>query len=63
VTASGRHPAELRLALARAFADPELAPARAALFLDRHSVLAENAYDLILKLERQMEEAGGLELS
>jgi ABC-type phosphate/phosphonate transport system substrate-binding protein len=63
VTAFGRHPAELRLALARAFADPELTPARAALFLDRHSVLAENAYDLILKLERQMEQAGGLELS
>lgn len=63
VTAPGRDPAELRLALARAFNDPELAHAREALFLDRHSVLAGDAYDLILNLERQMEEAGGLELS
>ncbi len=63
VTAPGRDPAELRLALARAFDDPELAHARATLFLDRHSVLAGDAYDLILNLERQMEEAGGLELS
>src|SRR5262245_5109869 len=63
VTAPGGDPAQLRLALASAFADPDLAPTREALFLDRHSVLAEDAYDLILKLERQMEEAGGLELS
>jgi ABC-type phosphate/phosphonate transport system substrate-binding protein len=62
VTARGRDPAELRLALARAFADPHLAQAREALFLDRHSILAEGAYDLILRLERQMEERGGLEL-
>jgi ABC-type phosphate/phosphonate transport system substrate-binding protein len=62
VTAAGRDPAELRLALVGAFADPDLAQVREALFLDRHSVLAETAYDLILKLERQMEEAGGLEL-
>ncbi|WP_119272674.1 phosphate/phosphite/phosphonate ABC transporter substrate-binding protein [Taklimakanibacter deserti] len=63
VTAAGRDPVRLRLALARAFADPELAPAREALFLDRHSILAEGAYDLILELERQMEKAGGLKLS
>ena len=62
VTAGGRDAAELRLALARAFADPDLAPAREALFLDGHSVLAANAYDLILELERRMEEAGGLRL-
>jgi ABC-type phosphate/phosphonate transport system substrate-binding protein len=62
VTAPGRDPAEFRLALARAFGDPHLAPAREALFLDRHSILAEDAYDLILRLERQMEARGGLEL-
>jgi ABC-type phosphate/phosphonate transport system substrate-binding protein len=62
VTASGRDPAELRQALAKAFADPDLAPAREALFLDGHSVLAADAYDIILNLERRMEEAGGLAL-
>ncbi len=62
VTAPGRDPAALRLALAKAFADPVLAQARDALFLDGHSVLAESAYDLILRLERQMEAAGGLTL-
>ena len=45
------------------FADPDLAATRGALFLDNHSILAENAYDLILRLERQMEERGGLKLS
>lgn len=63
VTGHGGDPAELRRALAGAFADPDLAVAREALFLDRHSILADNAYDLILALERQMEEAGGLKLS
>jgi ABC-type phosphate/phosphonate transport system substrate-binding protein len=63
VTKAGRSAAELRLALASAFADPDLAPAREALFLESHSVLAEGAYDLILKLEQQMEERGGLKLS
>lgn len=62
VTAPGNDPAPLRQALAKAFADPDLASARKALFLAGHSVLAAEAYDLILKLERQMEEAGGLEL-
>jgi ABC-type phosphate/phosphonate transport system substrate-binding protein len=62
VTAPGRDPAALRLALAQAFADPHLAPAREALFLAHHSVLAEGAYDLILKLEHEMEERGGLRL-
>jgi ABC-type phosphate/phosphonate transport system substrate-binding protein len=62
VTAAGRDPAGLRLGLAKAFADPDLAPAREALFLDRHSILADGAYDLILKLEGQMEELGGMRL-
>jgi ABC-type phosphate/phosphonate transport system substrate-binding protein len=63
VTAMGRDPAPLREALASAFADPDLAQARKALFLDGHSVLADGAYDLILSLERAMEEQGGLELT
>ena len=63
VTASRRDPADLRRALALAFADADLAVAREALFLDRHSVLAAGAYDLILKLEQQMEAAGGLRLT
>jgi hypothetical protein len=62
VTAHGRDPAELRLALAKAFADRALASAREALFLDRHSILAASAYDRILTLERQMEQSGGLRL-
>ncbi len=62
VTALGQDPVELRVALAQAFRDPDLAPSREALFLDRHSMLADEAYDLILNLERQMEDAGGLEL-
>jgi ABC-type phosphate/phosphonate transport system substrate-binding protein len=63
VTAPARDPAELRRALAKAFADPDLAQAREALFIDGHSVLAAGAYDIILNLERRMEEAGGLALS
>jgi len=62
VTGHGRDPARLRLALDRAFADPALASARQALFLDRHSILAADAYDLILALEQQMERSGGLKL-
>jgi len=62
VTVGGRDPAQLRLAFAGAFADPELAAAREALFLDSHSVLADDAYDIILDLERRMEDAGGLTL-
>ncbi|MGE0238271.1 MAG: phosphate/phosphite/phosphonate ABC transporter substrate-binding protein [Parvibaculaceae bacterium] len=63
VTATRRDPAGLRRALARAFVDPDLAAAREALFLTGHSILAEDAYDLILRLERQMEDAGGLRLA
>ncbi|MGE0005329.1 MAG: phosphate/phosphite/phosphonate ABC transporter substrate-binding protein [Parvibaculaceae bacterium] len=63
VTAGHRDPTDLRRALVHAFADPDLAQAREALFLDRHSVLADDAYDLILGLERQMEETGGLRLA
>ncbi len=62
VTAPGTDPAELRLALDKAFADPELAFAREALFLKDHSILAVSAYDRILTLERQMEQSGGLKL-
>lgn len=62
VTASGRQPEPLRQALARAFADPALAAAREALLLEGHSVLDHDAYDRILRLEDQMEQAGGLRL-
>jgi ABC-type phosphate/phosphonate transport system substrate-binding protein len=63
VTAVGGDPGALRLALAKTFTDPELAAAREALFLKSHSILADGAYDLILKLEQQMEEQGGLKLA
>ncbi len=62
VTALGSAAEPLRRALDEAFADPALAEARAALFLARHSILADDAYDLILRLEQDMEQAGGLEL-
>lgn len=62
VTARDRDPGVFRRALARAFADPDLASTRDALLLAGHSVLAEGAYDRILALERQMERAGGLRL-
>ncbi|WP_119388895.1 phosphate/phosphite/phosphonate ABC transporter substrate-binding protein [Taklimakanibacter lacteus] len=52
----------LRLALEKAFADPALADIREALFLSHHSVLAPEAYDLILRLEEKMQQGGGLEL-
>lgn len=62
VAAHGHDPAQLRRALEKAFADPTLASAREALFLDRHSILATGAYDRILTLEHQMEHLGGLRL-
>lgn len=62
VTAPDRDLDEWRLGLAEAFADANLAPAREALFLKDNSVLADGAYDLILKLEHRMEEQGGLRL-
>lgn len=52
----------LRDALDKAFADPALAETRQALFLEGHSVLAPEAYDLILRLEEKMQQGGGLEL-
>jgi ABC-type phosphate/phosphonate transport system substrate-binding protein len=55
-------PAELRAALGRAFADPCTAAAREALLLDGCDVLPAGAYDRILDLERQVEDAGGLAL-
>jgi ABC-type phosphate/phosphonate transport system substrate-binding protein len=62
VTERRRDPAPFRAALAKAFADQALASARDALFLARHSVLAEDAYDRILVLEDEMERGGGLKL-
>lgn len=62
VTAPGRDPAPFRLALDKAFADPALAAVREALLIAGHSMLAERAYDRILTLEEQMEQAGGLRL-
>jgi len=43
-----------RLAVLKAFADPTLADARAALLLDRVSVLPEDAYEKILELEAKL---------
>jgi ABC-type phosphate/phosphonate transport system substrate-binding protein len=48
--------------LARAFSDPELAHVRSALLLTGYSVLRESNYETILRLEQDMEEAGGLDL-
>lgn len=62
VTADRRAASALRHALDKAFADAALAAAREALFLDRHSILAADAYDRILTLEQQMEQSGGLRL-
>jgi ABC-type phosphate/phosphonate transport system substrate-binding protein len=62
VTAGDSDPADLRRALDKVFADPQLAAVREALFLEAHSILAASAYDRILMLERQMEESGGLRL-
>ena len=52
----------LRSALQMAFADPDLAHARADLLLSGYSVLEPSAYDRIIALEAQMEEQGGLAL-
>jgi ABC-type phosphate/phosphonate transport system substrate-binding protein len=62
VTAMSGDLAPLRQALHEAFTDPALAPAREALFLTRHSILAVEDYDLILRLEEKMEQAGGVQL-
>ena len=61
VTVSGNLEA-LRLALARAFADPELSEARDHLFLTGHSLLQPQVYDRITDLEKAMRSAGGLTL-
>ncbi len=53
----------IRQGLASAFADPETAVAREALFLSGFSVLDSRAYDRILDLESQMQKSGGLDLS
>lgn len=47
-------------ALAAAFSDPDSEPARQALFLDGFSVLPPGAYEIIPKLEREMQAKGGL---
>jgi ABC-type phosphate/phosphonate transport system substrate-binding protein len=63
---SGKRNAEraaLLEGLARAFSDPELAPARSALLLTGYSVLKDSDYDTILRLEQDMQEAGGLDLA
>lgn len=62
VTAMSGDVGPWRQALDKAFADPALAPAREALFLTRHSILAVEDYDLILRLEQNMEQAGGVKL-
>jgi len=59
ITRVGR-PQELREGLRLAFADPELQEVRAALLLSGVSVLDEQAYDRINRLEAEMEEAGGV---
>jgi ABC-type phosphate/phosphonate transport system substrate-binding protein len=51
-----------RRALAGAFSDPASEPARQALLLEGFSVLPADAYDRILRLEQQVEQAGGLRL-
>ena len=55
-------PASIRAALARAFADPDLAEARKALLLSGFSTLDVSAYDRITSLEAAMERGGGLAL-
>lgn len=52
----------IRRGLASAFADPDTAAARQALFLSGFSVLDPQAYDRILDLESQMQKSGGLDL-
>ena len=60
VTALAGDADRLRAALADVFADPALADAREALFLNGLSHLAPTAYDRIPELERAMELGGGL---
>jgi ABC-type phosphate/phosphonate transport system substrate-binding protein len=65
VTARHRSPHELarmRQAIAAAFADPELQPARDALFLSGCSPLDRSDYAIIAALERNLESHGGLAL-
>lgn len=65
VTARHRSPQELlrmRQAIAAAFADPELQPARDALFLSGCSPLDRSDYAIIAALERNLESHGGLAL-
>lgn len=62
VTRAGDVP-RLRLALTRAFTDPDLQNARDQLFLTGFSALDARDYQLILDLEDAMEKAGGLTLS
>lgn len=52
----------IRHGLANAFNDPDLAEAREALLISGLSVLDPQAYDLILSLETQLQQTGGLEL-
>jgi len=53
---------KLRAGIRQAFADPELQEVRAALLLSGVSVLDEQAYGRITRLEAEMEKAGGVEL-
>jgi ABC-type phosphate/phosphonate transport system substrate-binding protein len=65
VTAGHRSTQELlrmRQALAAAFADPQLQPARDALFLSGCSPLDRSDYAIIAALERNLESRGGLAL-
>lgn len=55
-------PVRLREGLRRAFADPELKEARAALLLSGVSVLDEGEYARITRLEAEMEQGGGVQL-
>jgi ABC-type phosphate/phosphonate transport system substrate-binding protein len=55
-------PVQLREGLVRAFADPELGDVRGALLLSGVSGPDLAAYDRILRLEAEMEKAGGLAL-
>ncbi|HEV8262902.1 MAG TPA: PhnD/SsuA/transferrin family substrate-binding protein, partial [Burkholderiales bacterium] len=65
VTAGHRPPQELarmRQAIAAAFTDPQLQPARDALFLSGCSPLDRSDYAIIAALERNLERHGGLAL-
>lgn len=55
-------PVQIRDGLRRAFADPELADVRSALLLSGFSAPDVSVYDRILRLEAEMEKAGGLAL-